>query len=158
MATETKAVYLGRHATDSKKTAHLFVTVHHFNEIADADALRDKASAFEFKKSPPKIVGGVYTIHGDLDSDGRFNKLIVAGDKAPLFTGERAGKRELVGIFEARDKAFGVADRARKLTEQMKDDLELPKLLKRMRQRFGATDAIGRLALEVVILDALRRP
>lgn len=43
-----------------------------------------------------------------------------------------------------------------KLEAEMAKDKALPKMLRSLRDRYQATDTIGRLALEVVVMKALR--
>lgn len=119
-----------------------------------ADTMLDAASAFMLRsnRSKPGVIGGVYEVDGIVD-DGRLVRIV--GNLK--FTGDRI-EPKVAAVLKLRDSTVRVADRVRKTeaAEARKD--ALADFLKPLRMRYGSTDRIGKLAFEVLVLDALRRP
>ena len=118
-----------------------------------ADEMRSTAAAFTLKghKRKPRVVGGIYKVEGTVD-DGK----IVRVETEFSYTGDTV-EPKMRAALEAHNDAVRVAERARKIeaTDGQRDTLAI--LLQPLRKRHSMTDAIGKLALEVVLLNALRR-
>lgn len=92
------------------------------------------------------VVGGVYLLERNGDSFRFSNKLL------------RHSEDPRTAQWHAEQTAADVAERADKLlaAERAKGKDALRALLAPMRREYHSTNHIGRLALEVVLLDALR--
>lgn len=153
--TPVEVVYIGRGKSKEGKICRLLLPLARVKECADAQEAWMDSSAFACKVSElPRRIGGIYTIDGDLDDAGKLTR--TRGN--PVFVAEKGYrvKPEWVAKWEADDKAFQVAERARRLEKELSNQALLNHL-EPIRGAYRNTDAIGRLALEVVILDKLRR-
>jgi hypothetical protein len=111
-------------------------------------------SPFVFKEvERPRIVGGIYTVRAKCGDDGRITN--IRGDLK--FSGDRHGSEQLLTLLDTMSKAAEVARRARKAHDELSKDSALEAALAPIKRRYFATDAIGRQAIEVVVLHALRR-
>ena len=153
---DIKVIYLGRMETSANKPGDMMIPVKLFNEMdINADVVENLASLFETKRSAPRrAIGSVYTIRGILSPDGRLQTWVRdsfkwCGDDSPM-------PDEMTAKFEAKTRAMEVARRAAKLEKEALSDGKLVGQLKALKMRYSATDKIGRLALEVVLLDVLR--
>lgn len=156
---DLQVYFLGRRETAEGKLAHSIMPVHFTDSLIDSyEDLAQHASLFPPPKKGvrgPSIVGAVYRCKGKLGADRRIQTIQLSYDwvqGAPLL------KKELRVACEARDAATAVAMRARKEYAALKRDSKLDDWMRPFKVRWTATDAIGRLALEVVILHELRRP
>lgn len=150
-----EVVFLGRSMSTEKKMCRLFLPLARVKECADAQEAWMDSSAFACKVSEmPKRIGGIYTIDGDLDDKGK----LIRTRGSPVFVAERGYRvpEAWVAKWEADDQALRVAERARRLEAELSGQPALLKSLEPLRHRYRNTDAIGRLAYEVVILSKIR--
>lgn len=153
---EAEIVYLGQREMVSEDKGRIlvgaFILKDGFDTSKSADDIDAAMSPFAFKRNKlPKVVGGIYKARAKIE-DGRLKSLV----SEYSYTGETILNGTLRAAFELRDDASRVAERARKIEAEAKGDDKLGKLLAPLRQRYLATDRIGRLALEVVVLSAIR--
>lgn len=153
-------VFVGRTENDKGEPAVQWLPVALIDTCETADQATDLASAFTVKRSfrYPPSVGAVYIVEGVLDDNGRLVKAVTSGWKfnPAHHNNSRNINREWIAVWEARADAVLVAARARKVLADLSKDKMLPAVLGKLRQRFTQTDRIGRLALEVVVLNCLR--
>lgn len=151
-----EAIYIGRETTSEGKLGGLWLPIDHIAKLEDANHAYQLASLFAAKeRNLPKVIGIAYVLNGVRDDEGQIIRK--RGDykfegninKFELPEGYRAA-------WEAQDKAKRVADRVRKRYKEMRSDDALRDQLKSLQADYHATDRIGRLALEVVVLDILR--
>lgn len=150
-----EVVFIGRSQSKEKKLCRLFLPLGRIKECKDAQEAWMDSSAFACKVSEmPKRIGGIYTIDGDLDETGK----LIRTRGNPVFVAERGFRvpEAWVAKWEADDQAFRVAERSRRLEAELSGQPALTKTLEPLRHRYRMTDAIGRLALEVVLLSKIR--
>jgi hypothetical protein len=155
--TPQACVYIGRGEIDGKPTV-TWLPVGLLDQCKNADDAETKASAFSVKRGYrfPVSIGTVYVVDGVLDDTGRMRRAVPDWKFNPQEDNARHINPEWVAAWEARDQAAVVAKRARKTLDDLAKDKKLPRMLGDLRKRYNATDRIGRLALEVVVLDLLR--
>lgn len=118
---------------------------------ADIDRI---ASCFTVKRAErPGIIGGVYHARGVVEG-GRLIKLVCSGFK---WTGDKHLDSEQVAGFKLRHDAAELTQRSRKLEKTEADNSVVAKVLAPLKKRYEATDYLGRLAIEVLVLTELRR-
>lgn len=151
---EIEVIYLGQRESEKGKLACAFVPAALVSGETDQEQLRKAWSLFFFKeREVPRLVGGIYKLGCVLGADGRIEK--VYGTAKP--TSERWNNTQATAMCEAHDKAARVAKRARAEQERLRKDGTLARLLTPLRARYDATDFLGRVAIECVILAELRR-
>lgn len=133
-------IYIGRCTLKGGKTGGQIITVELLNSCNSRDL--------------PKAIGFVYTVKAKLDEHGRITN--IRGPRS-IDTDQRkfAIRKDWVAAWQAQDKALDVAARARKIEQDHKLN-ELRAHLQKLKHEYGKTDPIGKLALEVVVLAALR--
>lgn len=153
-------VYMGRDDTSEGKAAIRIIPLDllkAFEKPTKPDVIENVASLFETKKTLHRAIGAVYIARGKLADDGRLQTWVK--DQLNFSDDLTDGlhvDRDLVARWEAQDKATIVARRARKIEADLLKDSQLAKHLRELRKSYIDTDKIGRLALEVVVLDILR--
>lgn len=152
-------VYMGRAEID-KNLCAVFLPIELLDKCRSPDDAANKASSFKHKERElPRAIGAIYTVNnGVINPDsGRLEKMQPgsAAFYAPN-NEKRHVNHEWIAIWEARDTAIRVATRSRKIEDELVKDSKLAKALAAVRDQYSSTDRIGRLALEVVVLDILR--
>lgn len=156
---EVELIYCGQRETSKGALAYTFVTMDQAKAFGgdplNLDTFLKNKSLFSLNRSEaPRTIGGIYRIGAKIDADtGQATN--IQGTFKP--TGDRFGVKAIVAALEHRHDATLVARRARKEDEKMRADKKLSQALAPFKARWTETDAIGRLALEVVILAELRR-
>lgn len=153
---DAEIVYLGQREMISEDKGRIlvgtFMLKSSYDSAKSADDLDAIASPFGFKRNKlPKVVGGIYKVRAKIE-DGRLKSLVPEYS----YLAESIVHVTLLAAFQARDAAARVAERVRKMEAEAKAEDNVGKLLAPLRQRYLATDRIGRLALEVVVLSYLR--
>lgn len=153
--TPTLFVYIGRGIGKDKVTGGKYVPLDLLKRCETRAQAEEKASLFAMKdRELPRAIGFVYSIKAKLDENGGM--IGILGNHIPDGNqAEHKINREWIAHWQATDRAEQVAKRARKLETEYKLD-ELRERLAPLKHDWGKTDKIGRLALEVVILDILR--
>lgn len=150
-------VYLGRTETTDNKVGMILLPANLLCKADSAGSARDLASVFNCKERDlPRVVGGAYVFDGALDDNGRMVKVRGNYKFDPAVHERVIVNKAWAAVWQACSDGARVAARARKLEADLAKDDKLRKLISPLRQRYGATDKIGRLALEVVVLNALR--
>jgi hypothetical protein len=152
-----EVIYLGRAETDKGKCAMIILPRGRLAYAVNAEGAVALASLFECKERDlPRAIGAVYVFDGVLDEAGSMIKK--RGDQKFVPDVQSATiSPEWIASWQAQHDARRVAARARKLEAEMAKDNKLSKLLAPLRQQYTATDRIGKLALEVVVLDTMRK-
>lgn len=154
LQSDVPIVYLGvREGYDGKKLYGYYCLLSAINANTTIDKLEEIASPFDFaKKALPRTIGGIYTAPVRI-VDGRIKSL------APTykFIGDKITFEQITAACETRDHAARVSQRARKIEIDMAKDSAVARCLRPLQRSYAATDTIGRLALEVVILAELRK-
>ncbi len=148
------AYYLGERDGGDGKPVAVFAPVDLADKCKTFEELDKVASQFTFKtRDMPRVVGVGYEIKAELYEDGRINRMVPAAQ----YKGDIGSLPDMLkAACESRDKAAKVARRARKEYADLSKDKSLDRLIRPLRMRYEGTDSIGRMALEVVILHALR--
>lgn len=142
--TPIRIVYLGK-----RKEGHAFIPEQLAEGITDVTELLLRASWFAFPKAKGLTVASVYEVEkATLDEGGGLARL------APPVWGEGRGiwDHPLRLVLQERNRAEELAKRA----DSDAKVRELEKLLLPLRREYQRTNHMGRLAMEVQILAALR--
>lgn len=154
--TQHRVVYLGRAMTVARKLAAMWLPMELAAKCFSAEAAYNEASPFECKlRDLPSVVGGAYLLTGSLDSITGRLRVKRGPAKFDYETVDRMPK-SWVATWKAMDDAQQVKDRAKKIHDDAAKKKPLLDVLRPLRIQYQSTDRIGKLALEVVILDAIR--
>ncbi len=146
------AVYLGR-TYNSGKLCACFMTLTDLKECTSPEEALITSAIFSNKSNQlPRMIGGIYNIRGRLD--GTSLKSMIPG--VHKWTGDKWPKASDVAFWESRDQAAVIAERAKTLEKSEEKRSAITALIEPLRMRYTATDAIGKLALEVLVLKKLR--
>jgi hypothetical protein len=132
-----EAIFAGRRETKDNKVAIVFYLLNE-KRLALFEDGRSKFRA---------VIGGVYVLAQKGESFRLSDKYV------------RPSNDPQVAEWQAADEAVDVAIRARKLIAQQRKDAKasILRAVEPFREEYRRTDRIGRLALEVVLLHALRQ-
>lgn len=136
-----ETIFAGRRTGDNKKPFILFYIAGKGDETAEFDS---KTALRRFRHA---VIGGVYQ---HMRKDGSFK----LSERYLRYSGD-----ERVATWKAADEAHEVSVRAKKLLQEARDGSkkQLATAIEPFRAEYAGTDYIGKLALEVVLLAALRR-
>lgn len=153
--TPTLFVYIGRGVTEKDVTVGRIISIDLLKRCTTRGEAEGLSSAFAMKERElPRAIGFVYSIKAICDDVGRITNIRgrhdIDGDQL-----KHGINKEWLAHWQAIGDAKRVEDRARKLHNKYNRD-ELRDRLKPLTYDWLKTDKIGRLALEVVILDILR--
>lgn len=152
----TTFIYIGRGTTSDGKLGAKIIALDLLRKCTARLQAEQLSSFFTMKERElPRSIGFTHTIKAKCDDTGRI--VLIRGNHTPSYeqvrhTGDIA---EWVAHWQAIDTAEKIAVRARKALAKYDRD-ELKQRLKPLKHDWQTTDRIGRLALEVVILDILR--
>jgi hypothetical protein len=149
------AIYCGRITTVDKKSAALWLPVDLMEQVKTSDDALSLASAFVTKsRDLPRIIGITYAITGKCDEAGGLTNM--RGSYKYRSDAPSGLPDTIKASLQARDEALKVADRVQKNYAELRNDAAIRTAIGALRQSYLSTDRIGRLALEVVVLDILR--
>lgn len=119
---------------------------------------KEIGSAALFVKNQSYVPGGYYFIEKSLvdfsDDDGGVTSIAT---KAMRWSGERIDSQEELAVVIARHEAAETEKAAiNQKKKAVSDKAPLLELLKPLRREYNKTNAVGRLALEVRVLNYLR--
>jgi hypothetical protein len=136
------AIYAGRRETTAGKLMIVFYLVAQPTESAIFSSPKFMR---RFRTAP---IGGVYTHLRNGDTFRLSDRLV------------RSSKDERIAGWQSADDTVDVTIRARKriAEERTKGKANMMLALEPFRAEYARTDYVGRLAMEVVLLTALRRP
>lgn len=151
-------IYIGRTKTSDNKIGAKFLTIEQYREAKTLEEIEEVCSLFAAKERElPRSVGTVYKINGLIKGGRLFKANVGSCSFDPIENDKHIVRVDWTAVWEARSESFRVAARAEKLHAAIIKDEKLPKLLRSLRHQYGSTDRLGKLALEVVVLDILRR-
>lgn len=140
-----KAIYVGVRLLTNGKLADGFVL---------QDASEQEASLFNRdRKSVPRVVGGVYEMHGVVENNSIKSVAVREG----TFLGRLSGKGELVVGWEAANEAAKQRDRERKLAERLKKEPRLAQEIATLKRVYRRLPFGDRTAFELMVLGELKR-
>lgn len=152
---DTRFIFIGRVEFTSGKIGARYISVDLLRKCSDIDEAEKLSSAFELKaREIPRHIGFVYTIKARIGEDGRM--MGIQGNPFGSTDQDTTGiDPEWFAYWQAQDRAKDVSERVKKL-EAKYDREDLRRRLIPLKADYMKTDKIGRLALEVVVLDILR--
>lgn len=155
-----RVIFLGEARGTEGKIMHLITEEKYkaVDKFSVDDILQNSTSAFSVRKKKagfnanPRAIGGIYIIDGIVGEENKLQR--IRGDFK--YTGETIRSNSSIAAFEGRAEAEAIAMRAEKLEKDQEVSDMLAKALDPLRRKWGATDSLGRLALEVLVLKKLR--
>lgn len=155
-----ECLYVGRRVLSSGKLAEGYMTVEQAGEIpvSEWERFESAVSLFEpGKKSKAHarsgaVVGGVYKMEAKL-TDGRITTA-KTGTREYL---RRYDNHETVVECEVKDNAAAMHERSARIMAKLKTDSVLVEELRGLRGLYKRTPYADRPALELLVLNALRR-
>lgn len=153
----TTFIYIGRGKTADEKTGGKIISTELLARCGTREQAEQRSSFFLMKdRELPHAIGFVYSVKAKLDEEGKITGIrgeyrMDSDQSANL----HRFNKEWLAHWQAHDLAKQVETRAKKL-EAKHDRNELRARLDPLRKDYLSTDKIGRLALEVVILDIMR--
>lgn len=150
-------VYMGMGTLTGGKQCVLLIPLALLRKQKSYDAAKQQASAFTLKRGvTPKAIGAVYNIPGELNVDGTISTIKGRFEYNSELSG--AVDSDMVLAMQAEHRAREITRRADKEEKEFGRDKEMLRALEVLRRRYRSTDKLGKLALEVLLLDALRNP
>lgn len=152
----TTFIYIGRGMSGKNELGAKIIALDLLRKCTTRLQAETLSSFFTMKERElPRSIGFTHTIKAKCNDEGRI--ILIWGSHTPSYeqvrhTGDIA---EWIAHWQAIEDAEKIAVRARKALAKYDRD-ELKQRLKPLKQDWQTTDRIGRLALEVVILDILR--
>lgn len=136
-----EAIFAGRRTGANKKSFIVFYLAGKGDETA---IFESKTALRRFRHA---VIGGIY-VHTRKDASFVLSETYV-----------RSSSDARIAEWKAADEAHDVAIRATKLLQAARDDSKkrLMSAIEPFRMEYADSDYIGKLALEVVLLAALRR-
>lgn len=153
--TDTLFVYIGRGETSDGRGGGKIIAIDLLKRCETLAYAEQQSSFFIMKdRELPRAVGFVYTIKAKIDETGRITN--IRGSHSIDGNQDKHGiNKAWLAHWQAQERAQKVADKVRKIEKKYDRD-ELRAQLSTLKRDYMATDKIGRLALEVVVLDILR--
>jgi hypothetical protein len=142
---DIEVIYAGRRESTRKDTPEPYMLCYTVTDQNDELVFTNPKTIKLFKNA---IIGGVYKAQRKVDSFRLTTNFI-----------RSSGSLKVPG-WRAEERGMEVAMKARRLiaAEKTKGNESIQELMTPIREAYGKTDYIGRLAIEVVVLAALRRP
>jgi hypothetical protein len=150
-----KIIYLGNFELAGGELGFAILAQDHYEKGKALLPSDDRISVFGVKrgKAQPRVVGGFYEWEGIVDPTG---KVTTIRREEPKFSG-RVVDTEFITSWETHSKAAETAHRARKVEAKLRSESDLSATLAPIKRIYSKTDRIGQLAIEVVVLNELRK-
>lgn len=131
-----------------KKSAGMILPADRLDTCKTIEDATNTASCFTTLKGHP---GNLYMVAGDVDEDGKIVR--VRGLLKAI--GERANNRELTVQLELRERAAKLEKQA--AAAEQKLGSEIDRVLRPLAKQYVRTNYAGKLAIEVLLLQSLRK-